>query len=159
MATQGAAFLVAGMALVTALEPLLPDWNVTYSPPRDEGDLKGDNGQYAALWVVPQGAGKFELDSFPDGWRDDCELTLRFWHVDPYDTTQEEVDEVVSLAMGELFELVVADPRMAGAYTPPGWEITHALLDSYEWDGGALNERPGFFQVADVTLSVTATRC
>jgi hypothetical protein len=158
--THGSAFRVVGQAVVDAIadRPAMDRWRVRYSPPVKADHLLNPSGAQRAVWVDPEGVSTFEIVTAPNGWQETGSLALVFQAGDERGPIgQETVDEVVDEAVGELVELIVADPRLSAQPMPAGWAMSWVRLAGTERDGGSL--KAGRWRVVVVDLTYQVSRC
>lgn len=160
--TRGSAWVAAGEALIgrLAARPALAGWRVRYDPPRSASDLTDSAGRRQAIWVDPDGDSGYELDTMPNGYREDTQVTLVFERIDPLSSaSQLATDEAVSDAVGELLDIVTDTPRLGGDPAEGGWDIGWVRLTDMARTGGVLEDKPGVGRRAEVTVAVQASRC
>lgn len=158
--TQGTAFRVVGQAVTDALadRPAMDRWRVRYSPPVKAEHLLNPAGVQRAVWVDPEGGSNYDIVTAPNGYEETGTLSLVFQAGDEKGPIgQETVDEVVDEAVGELLELVVADPRLSSQPLPAGWAMSWVRLAGTERDGGPL--KAGRWRVVVVDLTYQVSRC
>lgn len=160
MTTQGTAFRVVGQALIAALaaRPLMDGWHVRYSPPTERHHLENTAGYQRAVWIEPEGSSTYEIVSMPTGYQETGTVSLVFQAGDEKGPIgQEQVDEVADGAVGELLELLVADPRVSTQALPAGWTMSWARMAGTDRDGGAL--KAGRWRAVSVDVTYEVSRC
>lgn len=160
--SHGSAFLVAAEAVVDALAPLLPTWQVAYDEPRDSRDLKNEIGAAKAVWVDSDGSSSLEPFSLGSatGYQETCTVTLVFQHYDENaGARQSDVDTVVAEATGELVDLLSADPKLGGNVRANGWAVAWVTVAGVSREGGLIAAAGGRGRRALVELEVRSMRC
>lgn len=160
--SHGSAFYVAALAVVDALAPLLPSWQVAYDEPRDQRDLKNDIGAAKAVWVDSEGSSTLETFSLGmnTGYQETCTVTLIFQHYDENGAArQSDVDAEVATATGELLDLLSADPKLGGDVRAEGWALSWVTVAGVTREGGLIGAAGGRGRRCLVELEARSMRC